>query len=250
MKEKQKISINDTNISFYKEGWKYVAEVDNLPEIRAYIENYSWNDNNGYLYCHKLKKYLHRLVVELKIGKDRLDELTKQGFVVDHINNSEPYNCLYDNLHIIHSDINKAKGLTIDKDIEKVRLKAGIGLYCLKDNKYQIAIGFNDPVYYRLKEGHFIDVASAHLTFNDFEICYNAIQIILTWLKQRSGNTIDLLSLQANKIEVEEVKHFQLTKEEEEIGGCIIERDGKLYVKINNKDSNRISLIHKPAKKE
>lgn len=244
-----KIEINDEKITFYKKGWNQCAEVDNLPEIRNYIEKYQWIDNNGYLYCHKLKKYLHRLVIELKIGRDELVKLTKQGFVVDHINNSERYNCSYDNLHLIPSDINKAKGLTVDKDIERIRLRAGIGLYVLKDDQYQIGIGFNERTVLWIGD-RFVDLVTLHLNYNNFDFFYNDLQRILTWLKGKNGCQLDFSTLQYTHFSYEEMKHIQLTKEEQESGGCFLERDGQIYLRINNRDPNRFVIIHKPAKKE
>ena len=97
MSEKTTYDIHDDDISFFKQSWKQVAFIDNDPDLYAIVKSISWHDNNGYLYSSKLKDYLHRIVVAHKIGREQLKMLTEQGFVVDHINNDEPYNFRLDN---------------------------------------------------------------------------------------------------------------------------------------------------------
>ena len=93
MKSSIKFEEHGDEVLFFKEGWNSVAHIDNVPEIVELVKQNNWIDKNGYLYCSKLKKYLHRIVVECKIGEKNLAELTAEGFVVDHLNNDEKYNC-------------------------------------------------------------------------------------------------------------------------------------------------------------
>ncbi len=183
---------HENEISFFKKGWKSVAQIDNIPEIVDIVKSNTWVDNNGYLYCSKLKKYLHRLVVEYKIGKEKLTELTENGFVVDHLNNNEKYNCHLDNLHVISADLNIAKGHTVDKDIEALCLKAGIGLYWLKNSLYQIAVGFNMPTIIRIEEES-KKISHLYWNFDNFDKCYIAIQTIISALKGNCKLYVDQL---------------------------------------------------------
>ena len=223
--------LHDNIVSFIKNGWAMTAFIDNETKLVEIVKNNTWNDNNGYLYCSKLRKYLHRLVMEYYFGEEQLKKLTKDGYVVDHINNSEPYNCCLDNLHVIPSDINKAKGLTVDKDIERVRLLAGVGLYCLKDRSYQIAIGFNERVFIKL-DNEFKQLDDLYLTFDNFDKFYNALQLVLSWIKGSSD--LNVYHLQAKKIEYREITYIKPTEEEKQSDVPIIQRDDKLFVRINN----------------
>ena len=234
-------------MSFTKQGWKHVAFIDNEAALVDLVKCNSWHDNNGYLYCTKLNKYLHRLVMEFYIGKEQLEKLTDNDFVVDHINNSEPYNCCLDNLHLIPSNINKAKGLTVDKDIERVRLIAGIGLYCLKDRSYQIALGFNTNVF--LKENDkWIQLDRLYVSFDNFDKFYNALQIVISFLNGKCNLNIN--ELQTKTIKYTETEYLELTESEKNIDGPFIIRGNKVFMKINNTPETTMRIIHKPAKKE
>lgn len=243
-----KIDCNNNIISFYKQGWNSIAQVDYSEENFELIKNNKWSIKGDYIFSNSLKKYLHRIIMERKIGIDGLTNLTKNGFVVDHINNDEPFNCCSDNLHIIHGNLNKAKGLTVDKDIEKIRINVAIGLYCLDNNCYQITIGFNKPtIFINEKENFYI--TGAYLDFDNFNKCYNAIQIIITWANNKGK--LNFYNLQASKIILEKQLSIQLTEEEKNNGATFITRNNQTFMRINNNPQNGpIMIIHKLSKKQ
>ncbi|MCM1009166.1 MAG: HNH endonuclease [Ruminococcus flavefaciens] len=232
-------------VTFYKEGWHSVGQIDNIPKIVEMVKTHSWYDKNGYLYCSALSDYLHRLVMQYKIGKDKLDTLTRQGFIVDHLNNDARHNCRLDNLHILSADVNKAKGYTVDKDIQAVWLKAGIGLYLLSNNEYQIAIGFNEKTMIKV-ESQYKDVSRLYLNFDNFDKCYNAIQIILTYLKGKGD--LDITALQATQWECTEP--IYLPQEYEKEDGPIIKYGDTYVFRINNTLGPNLAVIDKPVKVE
>lgn len=229
-------------VSFFKEGWNSVAHIDNVPEIVELVKENNWIDNNGYLYCYKLKKYLHRIVIEYKIGKEKLAKLTTEGFVVDHLNNDEKYNCRLNNLHIISSDLNIAKGHTVDKDIKGLWLKAGIGLYWLKNGLYQIAVAFNEPAMIIINK----DIKSIdHLywNFDNFDKCYNAIQIIISALKGQCNLYADRLQAVAWNYR----EPIALPNSYAHLEGPLIKYGDTYVLKINNEPGPNFAVIKKPA---
>lgn len=232
-------------VTFFKEGWKCVAQVDNIPELVELVKQHSWSDNNGYLYCGKLKEYLHRVVIEFKIGKDKLSELTKNGFVVDHLNNDEKYNCCLDNLHIISSDSNIAKGHTVDKDIKDLLLKAGIGLFCLKNGLYQIAVGFNIPTTITVA-GEVKNIDRLYWNFDNFDKCYIALQTIIAALKGNCDLYVDLLQA-TNWWYIETIL---LPEEYLQDKGPLIKYGDTYVFRINNEQGPYLAVIDKPAKVE
>lgn len=229
-------------VSFFKEGWNSVAHIDNVPDLVELVKKNKWADNNGYLYCSKLKKYLHRIVVEYKIGKEKLAELTAEGFVVDHLNNDEKYNCRLNNLHIISSDLNIAKGHTVDKDIKELWLKAGIGLYWLKNGLYQIVVGFNVPATISVDKD-IKNIERLYWNFENFDKCYNAVQIIISALKDKCNLYAD--QLQAVTWDYREA--IVLSNSYVHSEGPLIKYGDTYVLRINNKSGPNFAVIKKPA---
>lgn len=229
-------------VSFFKEGWNSVAHIDNVPDLVELVKKNKWADNNGYLYCSKLKKYLHRIVVEYKIGKEKLAELTAEGFVVDHLNNDEKYNCRLNNLHIISSDLNIAKGHTVDKDIKELWLKAGIGLYWLKNGLYQIVVGFNVPATISVDKD-IKNIERLYWNFENFDKCYNAVQIIISALKGKCNLYAD--QLQAVTWDYREA--IVLPNSYVHSEGPLIKYGDTYVLRINNKSGPNFAVIKKPA---
>ncbi|WP_077324629.1 HNH endonuclease [Virgibacillus siamensis] len=99
-------------------------------ELFNILKSYTWTVKGEYLYSNKLKKYLHRYVMEFYYGKEAIDEANKKNFVVDHIDNNG-FNCRVSNLCFIPNNLNKAKGLTFDK--RRIEMKEDMTLTFYKD---------------------------------------------------------------------------------------------------------------------
>lgn len=107
----------------------------------------TWSQDNGYIKNSKLG-LLHRYMMKKWYGQDVLAEMTKGGWVVDHMNNNG-CDCRICNLEFLSSRYNLAKGQTLD--VESAEMKFRIALNMFKDfstGLYQISIGFNDNVYF------------------------------------------------------------------------------------------------------
>lgn len=243
-----KIIFNESadSVSIYKKGWSCAFEIDNEPKFVEIIKGSSWYVNKGYLYSTRLRKALHRVVMEYYCGEESTSKMIKNGWVIDHLNNSERYNCRLENLCIIPRKYNVAKGQTVDNEIERMRIKAGIGLYCLGVNSFQLAVGFNERVYLCTNEDT-KNLATIWFNFNSFRLCYFATGMMLAWL---SGDIpfFNIGCLCATEIRYREKYNFSLFDDEEERGGRFIERAGKWYMNINNLCFGDMRLIHKPAK--
>ncbi len=233
-------------VDFYKTEWTQTAQIDNIPDLVEIVKCSNWTIKNGYLYSAKYKKYLHRLVMGFFIGEEMLKRYTSNGYVVDHLNNNEPFNCCIDNLHLIESRINKAKGFTVDHDVENIRLLAGFGFYHLKNNRYQICVGFNESMV--LFDGReWINVASIYINFENFQKCFIAAQMLLNTLLNRQP--INLNTLDCQCWGYKKTISIELTPEEIETNATLIMRDDKvLFLPNNNPANGPIRLIHKPAK--
>lgn len=143
-KSLNKFDIYGTSISIFREGWAKVACATIRDDYVDELTSVTWSINGSYLYNKNLG-YLHRYIVGKWYGNETLKNMTKENFIVDHLNNNG-YDCTIENLTFLPSDENKAKGYTLDKYREKNLLYAALNI--TKDfstNLFQISINFNYP---------------------------------------------------------------------------------------------------------
>lgn len=226
MKSKNSFFRSGDTIHIMREKWNRNGLVTYREDYYDELTSTTWIDNNGYLLSKKLG-LLHRYVMEKWYGKEMLDSMTKQGWVVDHMNNIG-YDCRISNLEFLPRGNNVAKGQTLDVDAESLRMN--IALTLCKDfttGFYQIHIGCNDPI-------HVIDsneqtssrLAKLKLLYKcDYRIVVNdATQL----LKQYELEGI----IQINKLRCDDWKKETceiIPLKENENNLPIIERNGKLY---------------------
>lgn len=148
-------------------------------------------------------------------------------------------------MHIITSDLNIAKGHTVDKDIKNLWLKVGIGLYWLKSGDYQIAVGFNVPANILLEDGE-RPIESLYWNFDNFDKCYIAIQTIISALNGQCKLYAD--QLQAKKWWFKEA--IILPPEYAQLDDPLIKYGDTYVLKINNTLGEKVAVISKPAKVE
>ena len=145
MPSKNTFEHRDEDIYIYGDGWKSVAVVTYKEDYYGELTSVTWTANKGYLSNRKLGM-LHRYVMEKWYGKDVLDDMTQQGWVVDHMNNNG-FDCRISNLEFLPKRYNVAKGQTVD--VETERMRHHIALTMCKDFStgfYQIHIGCNDQI--------------------------------------------------------------------------------------------------------
>jgi len=217
-------------ISICRNGWESVASTTFRKDYFNELKNVTWGISNGYLYSKKLG-YLHRYIMEKWYGKDLLDEMTANGWVVDHMDN-DSMNCEISNLCFLSSDENKAKGFTVDKQSEALR--SDIALNMFKDfstDLFQISIFFNKETYFVNKEaGEYYSVASLRLLYDtDYTIVINDARTILLDY-QHSGN-FKLRNLHFVDYKIE--KALLLPMKDEYKNKAVIEINGEQYLILN-----------------
>ena len=237
-------TIND-KVYFYSEKFDSVAQIDNIPAIVNSVKASTWVKKGRYLYSNKYKLYLHQLIFKILIPEN-YEKLGKQ-FVIDHINNQEPYNNCLENLHILKSDLNISKGHSLDKDIQRILKKAGIGFYIKYDDKfepidYQVAIGFNEliPIKYHDEIQYLFSV---NLNFYTFRKMQNGTNFIIDWILNNEIIEIDKLPI--SNLPHFRQKYYNSFKQKESL---IEKHDDEYFMKLNNDINNGpIILIQKPA---
>ncbi|PJY99741.1 HNH endonuclease [Bacillus vallismortis] len=190
---------------------------------------YTWTVKGEYLYSNKMKKYLHRYVMEFYYGKEAIEEANKKNFVVDHIDNNS-FNCRVSNLCFIPNNLNKAKGLTFDK--RRIEMKDNLTLTFYKDfstGQFQITIAFHKEFFYIVNEKA-IQVDKAYFVYeDDFELVLNDAGKILQQVNKNG-------EFDENKLSCKNMLYYPSTyiKLKPEEKGCpVIERDGKQYLILN-----------------
>lgn len=112
------IEIQGDRISLQREQWKNnYAYISNYPGLLDEVKKYTWTYSVGehpYLNCRMLNISLHKFVLQFLYGKEKLDEMLEKSNIIEHLDNNG-LNCTYENLHVLSSDLNKAKAFTIDK---------------------------------------------------------------------------------------------------------------------------------------
>lgn len=234
MASKNKFEIVNGNIHISRKEWKHVAEVTYREDYYAELTSVTWTLDNGYIKNSKFG-LLHRYMMEKWYGKDVLDDMTKRGWVVDHMNN-DGYDCRICNLEFLPSRHNVAKGQILDVEAEEMRCHIALNIF--KDfttGLYQISIGFNDTIYFcnaKTKQAQLIN--SLYLLYDydcDYRlVIYDAEQILLKYQKEKK---VDLGNLNFIDYECEYLPQIQFTEQEiDEITNgnrWYIERDGQMY---------------------
>ena len=145
MSSKNKFKLCDDTLEISRDKWCKIAFTSYREDYCKEITKYTWGEKNGYLHSGKLG-YLHRYIMGKWYGQDVLDEMTKAGFVVDHMDNNG-FECRIENLYFLAKNENTAKGLTLDIQIEEMRPRIALSIYRdFSTGLFQITMFFNVSV--------------------------------------------------------------------------------------------------------
>ena len=116
MKTSFKVCGKDIIIS--RDDWQAITT--NHRDLYSIVSKKEWRkDSHGYIVNSSLG-YLHRYVMQFWYGEEMLHEMTKCGFVVDHLNNN-PEDCRLSNLEFLRKAYNTAKGQVFDVDSKNAK---------------------------------------------------------------------------------------------------------------------------------
>ena len=160
-KSKNTFDISGDVIFIHHPEWNFVATATIREDYKEEFQSVTWSKNGGYLYSSKLKEYLHIYIIKKWYGVEVYEQMKKDGYVIDHMDNNG-FNCCIDNLFFLMENENIAKGHTVDKYSEE---KAHIALTLCRDFEtqlFQITIAFNYPAIAKistLDDPALIDIA-------------------------------------------------------------------------------------------
>ncbi|GFI50295.1 hypothetical protein IMSAGC020_01501 [Lachnospiraceae bacterium] len=232
MASKNKFEIVNGNVHISREEWKQIAEVTYREDYYEELTSVTWTATNGYIKNAKFG-LLHRYMMQKWYGNEVFDEMTKRGWVVDHMNNNG-YDCRICNLEFLPSRHNVAKGQILDVEAEEMRLHIALNIF--KDfttGLYQISIGFNDNIYFynaETKENQLINTLYLLYDCDYKQVIYDAEEILLKYQTEKKFglgklNFIDYRCEFPPKIEFTERELDEIVNGDR----CFIERDGEIY---------------------
>lgn len=232
MASKNKFEVHGETIHISRDEWSKLACTTYREDYYDELKSVTWGESKGYLKSQKLG-YLHRYIVSKWYGQELLDEMTKAGWVVDHMNNNG-FDCEISNLYFLSSDENKAKGFTVDKKSEALRSRIALNMF--KDfttGLFQITIFFNDEMYFvNSITGESFQVSSLKLLYNaDYTLVINDARTILLNYEQNKKFELGKLHFIDYKIE----KALLIRLKDEDRNKAIIEIDGEHYILINER---------------
>ena len=230
------IEIQGDRIYLQREQWKNnVAYISNYPGLLDEVKKYTWTYSEGkhpYLNCGTLKVSLHYFVLQFLYGKGKLDEMLAKSNIIEHLDNNG-LNCAYENLHVLSSDLNKAKAFTIDK--MNAELESGeitdipaliTDVYYSHEHKYfQLQVFFNKNLVFNTQNKNVVE--SFTFLYNDFN------NLFIDWLycfECIKDERFDVCKHHAKKAYVKEAPTFELREDEKD--ATIIQRDGQYYLVI------------------
>lgn len=204
---------------------------ENIKDLKFTVKfkNIKSGKEPQYIYCSKLKKTLHQIVMDFYYGEDIRKEMYKNGFIIEHHDN-DGFNCCIENLSFFPNDKNKSKAFGYDKD--RIRMMNRIAMNIFKDfktQKYQITVAFNEH-FALFVQDKLINLATIYLVYEDnYKIVINDATSILDLIE--ANNKFELQKLNCENWDYNECKMVYISEEEKD--SPIILRDGNYYMNMN-----------------
>ena len=232
-----------------REQWHgQTAQISKDDELLEKVKSYTWTYTNAkhpYLNSGKMKSSLHKFVLCHKYGADHVNNMLGAGNIIEHLDNNG-LNCAYENLHIISSDLNKAKAFTVDKmkknleDYDDIPAFVTDVYYLHSEKIYQMQVFMNDDLYYSYKNGIKIPVEMFTFSYYAFDDLY------IDWfylMKSLELRRFDIIKFHTQLIFEKLRPYFELS--EEEINQPLIIRDGELYINLDaNENGKETSFVN------
>lgn len=236
------IEILGDTVTLKRQQWKgNVAYISNYPGLLDEVKKYTWTyteDKHPYLYCSVLKISLHKFVLQFLYSAEKLDDMLGKSNIIEHLDNNG-LNCAYENLHVLSSDMNKAKAFSIDK--KKIALENGefvdipaliTDVYYSHKNKYfQLQVFFNKDLVLNNKTNRYVE--SFFFLYNDFDTLFIDWLYCFNCIKNEEFNVTKINSV---RFFSRDVPSIELREDEKD--AVIIEREGKRYIVIRTEPEN------------
>ena len=224
MPSKNRFRVQGDNIEIMRDEWDKMAFVTYREDYYDEITSVTWTEQNGYLHNNNLG-YLHRYIASKWYGSEILNAITRDGWVVDHMNNNG-FDCQISNLEFLPRRYNIAKGQTVDVEAKTMASRIALSLY--KDfttGLYQITLGFNENVSL-IGNQKSLPISALKLLYNsDYRIVINDAEQIL--LEYDISKKINLQKLNFIDYKYETPEFIEVSPDER--NRAFIEKNGQFY---------------------
>lgn len=233
-----------------REQWQgNAAYISKDPNLLSKIKKYTWTLSGGdhpYLRNSRLNISMHEFVLSYIYGEKYLKQMLKADNIIEHLDNNG-LNCAYENLHILSSNLNKAKAFTIDKSRKKSDILEEIppfitDVYYSHEEKYfQLQIFMNDDIFVNKETGKAIEMF--YCIYNNFNDLFHDWYYILNTNQQNIFNPQKFL---ANRILFKDRPSLQISPQE--INNPFIIKDGECYINLSaKKDGQPLCFVNHTA---
>lgn len=225
--KKLKVEITHENdkiyLRFSNPEAQFLGFADYTDELWEIINSTKWRIKEKYIYAGN--KSLHRTVMDYWYGKECCEEMSKNEFVIDHIDNNG-FNCLYENLAFLSRSKNwHYKGNYYDKErIETIPIAAVNIMKKMGGDKFQITIGFNVPLVN--SQGQQFSAAFFVYDTNDYDL---VLSDALTLIESAKKGEIDFRHLRFDRYKLEPFYMVKINGPSLP-SGSIIDVDGKILI--------------------
>ncbi|WP_370956805.1 hypothetical protein AB3239_11355 [Bacillus subtilis] len=243
------VYVQNNKIYFYtdKPEVNALGITDYTDDLWLKIKSKKWNIRYGrrdkkkkmklhpYIYTKIKGKQidLHRFIMEYWYGKDELEKATKEGYVVDHLNN-KGLDCQISNLCFIPRVLNTSKGN--DYDIRRKFIRPLMAINITKDfdtQLFQITIAFNEPATL-YNYGKIIPVSKIFFLYERFRRALNDANCIIDDIHEEKIFNIEKLRHIDFEYEIIKYLHFPAGQIEPTF---VLRDNGELLL---NKDTSKI----------
>ena len=243
MQQKIEVMTIGENLQLRREQWrgKHVT-ISNYDGLLDEVLKYTWTYTAGkhpYIRCARLNQSLHYFVLAFLYGKNKLDTMLQNRNIIEHLDNNG-LNCTYENLHILSSDENTAKALTVDKRA-KVHAYAPVFItdvyYSHKRKYFQMQLTYNEDVFLNIQTHQPVEqIVMIYETFNN---------LFSDWLvvSERCDGRFDFSKFRCDCLLHKDRPIIELKPEEKD--ATIIERDGTYYLRLNPNGGSKATWIEK-----
>ncbi|WP_414150643.1 hypothetical protein ACIZ62_16410 [Acetobacterium carbinolicum] len=235
-KSKNTFEIYGDTISIMREDWDNRAFATYREDYFEELSTHTWGLKNEYPSNDRLGGGLHRYMMAKWYGDDVLKDLTKNGYVVDHMNNDHMDSRIC-NLEFLKHNRNVAKGQYLDKEAKQMRDRLAVSLF--KDfstGYYQVTIGCNDHIVMTDGMGQEHHINTIKLLYDcDYSLVVLDAEAILT--EYEAAGKFSIVNLHCCDSRIQEVVDIKLLDEEK--NQDVVIRDGVSYLILGN---GKISL--------
>lgn len=228
-------SFKDNIITINRNGWHKLAYAEYREDYYDELTSTTWTKKGNALFSGTLNCSLHQYIMRKWYGEEMVNEMYKNGYIIEHLDNDE-FNNRLSNLDFLLKDYNTAKGQSLDKDIVRYRDKIALRMYKnFETSTYEISVAFNEPFNEVLSDGTIKPIQAIHLLYDRdyYSVILDANKILHDYI---TLNEIKMDKLSHIRAIIDYATLIELTPEEQErIGngkGGIIVRDGKPFFVI------------------